>query len=629
MRTVPARVIALGLSFTFCAVIAPAMPPPRPGGGLPEAFLERRQEDPRAFTFRNALIGQVKRIQRVRAQAAASPMSEEAAAAAGGIAVEGNRLIPVLPVRFRNTSAEPYPVANLQRELFDGPFPTGTMRDYYLEVSYGRLTVTGTVHPWQTLPENDSFYQGEDFKDENDQLKPCYGMCPGARTGDLLKGALVANDGHINFGDIDNDGPDGDPNSGDDDGFADFVAFVHPEVGGECENAQSVRNIWSHRWTYQDWKGAPFVTNDARNGGGFIKVNDYVIVPALACDGQTMIQIGVFAHEFGHAFGLPDLYDTDDSDGDSEGVGNWCLMSAGSWGGDNVSPERPSHLSAWAKAELGWIFPALVTDKIEFKPAKITASEVAPLAYKIPISSTQYYLIENRQRDGFDQRLHGAGLLVWKINETVVAAGKSSNRVNADENNMGVQLVQADGLNELAGLGNRGDGGDVFAGLSNKRDFQNVSSPKSLGRTAVCGISDPDKSMSATLLVSSGNCPTVSATPSGTAPQSPESFSIEELQKAPETYLNRPLRLTGRLLNLGEYFKNRRIVLQDSEGNTIDVRSWLPLEAPPGSRGTTKTLASYLGKKIEVVGELERVSGDNEQTFILDIDSAQVVPPPL
>jgi M6 family metalloprotease-like protein len=645
------RVVSVGMPLAlFAALVQATPPPPTPGGNLPEAFLERREENPRAFTFRNALIGQVRRIQNVRAQARATVMTAEEVSAAGGIAVAGERFIPVLPVLFLGTPNPPYPVADLQRELFDGPFPTGTMKDYYLEVSYNRLTVNGEVHPWQPLSRNDLFYQGADFIGDNGRTQPCHGMCRGAGTGDLLEEALQANDGNIDFGSTDNDGPDGRPNSGDDDGFVDFVAFVHPEVGGECENAVSTRNIWSHRWTYDAWKGQPFVTNDRKTGGGFIQVNDYVIVPALACDDRTMIQIGVFAHEFGHAFGLPDLYDTDDDNGKSEGVGNWCLMSGGTWGGDGDSPERPAHLSAWAKAELGWIVPDRVSNAGRFRPALVTPSERTPLAYRIPISRTQYYLIENRQREGFDDRLQGAGLLIWKINESVVEAGRISNRVNADETNKGVELVQADDLDELSGVGDRGDDGDVFAGSTDKRSFHNRSAPRSVGRVAVCDISDSDPadfSMTATLLATSGACPTsLRATPEGPGPAAgrtdgtdgrggaaerpadvASALSIAEIRSHPERFLGRPVRVTGRLLNAGTgYFKDRRIVLEDAAGNEIDIRPWLPLEVPPGLKGQP-ALSSYLDKRIEVVGELERTTVEGQEAFVLTVDSAEVVPP--
>ena len=140
------------------------------------------------------------------------------------------------------------------------------------------------------------------------------------------------------------------PNSGDDDGYVDFVAFVHPEVGGECGGDNP--NIWSHRWRYSSWPssaGVPYVTDDASANGGSILVDDYVIQPGLACGGQEMIQIGVFCHEFGHAFDLPDLYDV--NGGGAAGLGHWCLMAAGNWN----DPDRPAHMSAWTKRELGWV----------------------------------------------------------------------------------------------------------------------------------------------------------------------------------------------------------------------------------------------------------------------------------
>ena len=145
---------------------------------------------------------------------------------------------------------------------------------------------------------------------------------PWGHVASLSASTVAANDAAVNFGQYDNDGPDGLPNSGDDDGFVDFVAFVHPERGAECGTNG---NIWSHRFSLSGWLAAYgegtglYTTNDARTGGGFIKVDDYTIQPVLNCNNFSLIDIGVFCHEFGHAFGLPDLYDTD---GGSQGVGH-------------------------------------------------------------------------------------------------------------------------------------------------------------------------------------------------------------------------------------------------------------------------------------------------------------------
>ena len=166
--------------------------------------------------------------------------------------------------------------------------------------------------------------------------------------------ALNGVDGGTDFGQYDNDGPDGVPNSGDDDGFVDFIAIVHPEGGGECGNS----NLWSHRWVVTGWPefAAPWTSNDPRTGGGFIQVLDYTIQPAkgsvTGC-GNGIIEIGVYAHEFGHAFGLPDLYDTN---GGGQGIGEHGLMGSGNW----QNPPNPAHMSPWSKNELGWINPQAV-----------------------------------------------------------------------------------------------------------------------------------------------------------------------------------------------------------------------------------------------------------------------------
>ena len=475
---------------------------------LPAGFLLRRQQDPRAFMFKRAFLelARTTRASRVRLMSR-FPAAAEVEAAVSAIAIAGERAIPVLPVKFRNTQLVPFQRNALQDRLFGTG--AGTMTSFYKENSYGLLSVSGTVRDWETLPSDDTFYEGPDFTFQGRQAT-CNGICQGAKLGDLIQQALTSADGTTDFSQFDNDGPDGRPNSGDDDGFVDFVAFVQPETGGECGGANN-RNIWSHRWNYATWKGTEFQTNDNAAGGGKIKIDDYVIMPGLDCDGQTMIQIGVFAHEFGHAFGLPDLYDTDPANGVSQGLGLWCLMASGSWGGDGRSPDQPTHMSAWAKTFLGWLQPRPVTtDTPSASLTPVEASRTAAL--KIPISATQYYLVEYRARQAFDAKLPSAGLLVWKINDTVITAGLANNRVNADALNKGIDLVEADGRNDLdraltaANPGNRGDAGDPYPGSSGNRRLDATSNPRSNGRVALCAISNPGIAMTLQVLMTRNAC---------------------------------------------------------------------------------------------------------------------------
>lgn len=464
----------------------PAQPiSPQGGGPLPAWFEQARQRDPSAYTFRRGYIQQVERLRqnrRLMEQGLLRPRGgpEEVAQLT---TVAGSRSVPIFLGKFSNTGASPITAASLQTELFDGPWPTGTMVDYYDEISYGNLQLQGTVYDWVTVSNNDTYYEGNSN-----------GGLPGtAKTGEFITEILTARDGAVNFGQYDNDGPDGMPNSGDDDGYVDFVGFVHPEIGAECSTVPAAAaNIWSHRWVLAAWPQGVFTTNDARFGGGFIRIDDYVIMPALSCNG-TMIEIGVFCHEFGHAFGLPDLYDTN---GGSQGVGHWCLMGAGNWN----TPTRPAHMSAWSKAFLGWITPGIVNANLLNWP--ILSSTVSPTAFKLWTNGTpgsEYFLVENRTKEGFDDQLWKAGLLVWHVDDN--AGSLLLNNVNADETHKRLDLecadqtgvdhtTNADHLDSGANRGDAGDplcDGDSFTPASNPSSVAYNGSPTDVQITGIMG----------------------------------------------------------------------------------------------------------------------------------------------
>jgi M6 family metalloprotease-like protein len=392
--------------------------------------------------------------------------------------LQGRFHVPILLGLFGDSPpGGPFSPATVEEAYFGaGP---GTISAYYREVSGGRLDLRADVHGWLRA---DLRRTGDWVANGNS------GLGFGGRVGTFIRDLLKASDG-IDWALFDNDGPDGVPNSGDDDGFVDAVAVLHPDQGGECGGPGSGDRIWSHRWSLSAASGRAdgyWTTEVPAAGGGFIKVDDYLIQPARSCF-SGLAEIGVFTHELGHAFGLPDLYDTDPGNGRHQGVGTWDLMATGSWGCDDRSPERPCHMGAWSKMMLGWV------DVVDV-PAGTPRTTVAlpPVAssgtvYRVwsDDGSGEYVLLENRQRMGFDASLHEEGLLVWQVDPERVAAFWGINEVNGAPDR-GVWLRQADGLDELGREGRgRGDAGDPFPLVTpeaTNRVFHASSTPASTSR---------------------------------------------------------------------------------------------------------------------------------------------------
>ncbi|MGH3358679.1 MAG: M6 family metalloprotease domain-containing protein, partial [Nocardioidaceae bacterium] len=198
------------------------------------------------------------------------------------------------------------------RALFfsTGSLEHGSVKEYFADVSGGLISLDGDVVGPYRMPKTLATYAGAENGTQS--------AAPNART--LADDALTAADPDVDFAPYDNDG----------NGFVDAFMVVH--AGSGAEQTGAAEDIWSHKW----------VLPAERTVEG-AKVFPYLTIPEDA-------RIGVCAHELGHlVFGWPDLYDTDYS---SEGVGDWCLMGGGSWG---LGGERPTHPSAWCKANQGWV----------------------------------------------------------------------------------------------------------------------------------------------------------------------------------------------------------------------------------------------------------------------------------
>jgi M6 family metalloprotease-like protein len=429
------------------------------GTPLPEGYYRTRAAFPRAFEFgtgRTARLGdRLRQLETVRAEARrAGPV---AVVGARGEVVQGDYRIPLVLGLYANSP--PGAVPFTREQIHEAYFGSGsaTIRAYYREVSGGVLGLDADVSDWVRSSLTDTAATGGQS-----------GLTVGT-TGSFILDLLRKLPAGVDWGAYDSDGPDGIPNSGDDDGFVDVLAVLQPGQGAECGTTNRNYRIWSHRWalryaTRELRETNGWVTSTPSARGGFIRVDDYVIQPTYACGGTGLNEIGVFTHELGHAFGLPDLYDTDEKDGKHQGVGNWDLMGTGSWGCNGASPDFPCHLGAWSKSVLGWVDVQTIAPDTDAGAVALPGVETSQRVLRIDAAdgSREYYLLENRQRVGFDARLYNDGMLVWRVSQNVLDVRWGANEVNA-HSVLGVWIREADGLNELATPGcARGNAGDPF-----------------------------------------------------------------------------------------------------------------------------------------------------------------------
>lgn len=394
----------------------------------------------------------------------ASDMQMDFRAKAGRVTGTGTSLVILWDFVDHAADQVNHPSSDYDDMMFSvDTFPTGSMNDYYREVSHGAFEVSGLVSGWTTANDTYASYANNDGSQDASTCKL------------MIQDAIAQLDAVIDFSLFDNDGPDGIPNSGDDDGDVDSIFFVH--AGPGQEQSGDANDIWSHAWSF--WNGLP--TNDG------VQINRYSVEPEMLVDG-TLMTMGVFAHEYGHVLGLPDLYDTDYS---SSGIGEWGLMSGGSWTAGDGDPvgSSPSHMTAWSKMKLGWLDPQVINS--DSPGVVIAPAENEPVAYRLfrsgEAEGDEYFLVENRRPIGFDEGLlrrqialglaRPEGLVIYHVDDSQSSNSNDVHRMvdvvdaspwfNAD----GSWHENLDGVRDysrweyLSGF-NRGDNGDVWPGFT-------------------------------------------------------------------------------------------------------------------------------------------------------------------
>ena len=336
--------------------------------------------------------------------------------------VTGERVLLVILIDFPDRTGTQ--THNYYNDLLFGT-SQGSMKHYYDEVSYGLFTFSGTFagSGWYRNPDDMTWWGADSYPGHDNAYSDIF---------ELAREAILLADSDVDFSIYDVD----DNNIMDPEELN--IVIVH--AGDGQESTGVFTNIWSHRWyifgSGYSFRGTPL--SDTFVDGVRISKhpNDYVGGYTMQAETSPM---GTFAHEFGHDLGLPDLYDADYS---SDGIGDWGLMSGGSWLGSPAGT-CPAHPTAWSKMKLGWIDPTVVTEQLDDAP--ISQVEINPTAYLLPYSYSspeplEYFLVENREKTGYDTYLPGSGILVWHVDESVFDNDDETHRlVDLEEAHGGVQ----------------------------------------------------------------------------------------------------------------------------------------------------------------------------------------------
>ncbi|NKB67507.1 MAG: T9SS type A sorting domain-containing protein [Candidatus Latescibacteria bacterium] len=411
-----------------------------------------------------------------------------------------NQRVLALFARFKGESPDQRQAPDWAAGLFD-PEQPGSVAHFYRTMSFGRLKLTGAVAPQRYV----SAFEAAAYLAEEAGSLGHFGRF----ALDILRQA----DRDIDFSLYDSDGPDGKPNSGDDDGLVDavFINLLSVPEGFLVNRATGIAQLNLEE---------PFATNDL----GFL--GEPILLPSRHGTIQRALTFseaaGVICHEYGHVLGLPDLFNKEFLDQqrtlpeeDSAGIGRWGLMGWGALGWTDT--DGPVALSAWSLERLGWMGPEKSRPQVVDRDTTVVVGDIqrGGAIVKIPlrvvesgIGASEYLLLEQRTRTFYNRNIPAEGLLVWHIGSGD-GAGLSVDLVCADGRFMdaGFPLGQlpdgrkgADNLDfwaherayTQAHGGNLGDATDPFDGVRFKRldlDSNPSNNPSDLTPAAATGPS--------------------------------------------------------------------------------------------------------------------------------------------
>ena len=310
----------------------------------------------------------------------------------------------------------------------------GSARQYFYDSSHGQYNPQFDVVGPVTVSENMAYY-GKNNSYGNDSH-------PEHMINEACK--LADSECGIDFTQYDND----------EDGYVDFVFVIYAGYG-EADGG-GANTIWPHAWNLYEKAGTKCQVDGKT-------VDLYACGNELDFFSKKHTGIGTFCHEFSHVLGLPDLYVTNTATHPT--LNEWDIMDYGPYNNDGNTP--PS-FSAYERFFMGWLQPRLITEPENITLEEINSSNTALMITEGDSANligndpnpTTFYMLENRQQEGWDEHLPGHGMMLTKIQYSL--SRWIQNTVNNSSSKMGVDLVEANGK-----ASNSGKATDLFpAGAS-------------------------------------------------------------------------------------------------------------------------------------------------------------------
>lgn len=328
----------------------------------------------------------------------------------------GKKKCLVILANFADTKFKPEHTLDLYKQIINGTNYTnpelgfkGSVADYFKAQSGGQFEIDFDVVGPVDLPKGYAAY-GKNDTSGRDQAELVYPMISDAVT--------LAKDLVTDWKQYDWDG----------DGMVEEV-FVLYAGHGQATYPQNGDLVWPHKSQIDP-----------------VTVSDGVAVSVYACScelgaTEAIDGIGAFCHEFSHCLGLKDHYDIN---GIGYGTGYWDIMCLGCYNGNSFVP---AGYNAYEKMFCGWQQPVELNDEpVQVDNIKALADGGDTYIFYNDATHDEYYMVENRQKTGWDAELPGQGIIIthvdydqdaWEYNQVNYVASRQRMVVIPADNDFG------------------------------------------------------------------------------------------------------------------------------------------------------------------------------------------------